>query len=117
MIYWAVGLLLLQIQMWSFCPLEEKTYTIKPTLTFWSIQSDGSNKAHLALEVVGIGSKGSLQVGLSLAFKHLKFVFEVSESIPAHYQVHYSLFVTYRVLELTSYWLRSELIIRTFGTG
>ncbi|KAM6934057.1 cilia- and flagella-associated protein 65 [Xenentodon cancila] len=49
------------IQMWSFHPLAERTYTIKPTLTFWPVQSDGSNKTHLTLEVCGIGSKGSIE--------------------------------------------------------
>ncbi|XP_037831837.1 cilia- and flagella-associated protein 65 isoform X2 [Kryptolebias marmoratus] len=49
------------IQMWSFSPLAEKTYTLKPTLNFWPIQSDGSNKSHLTLEVTGMGSRGSIE--------------------------------------------------------
>ncbi|XP_054471804.1 cilia- and flagella-associated protein 65 [Anoplopoma fimbria] len=49
------------VQKWSFSPLEEKTYTLKPTLTFWPIQTPGSNKSHLTLTVVGSGSKGFIE--------------------------------------------------------
>ncbi|XP_074550256.1 cilia- and flagella-associated protein 65 isoform X1 [Halichoeres trimaculatus] len=49
------------IQAWSFNPLEEKAYTFKPTLTFWPIQTPGSNVSHLTLTVMGTGSKGFLK--------------------------------------------------------
>ncbi|XP_077947353.1 cilia- and flagella-associated protein 65 isoform X2 [Gasterosteus aculeatus] len=49
------------VQIWSFSPLCEKTYTLKPTLSFWPIQTPGCNKSHLTLEVVGSGSKGSIE--------------------------------------------------------
>uniref|UniRef100_A0A3B4UBL5 Cilia and flagella associated protein 65 n=1 Tax=Seriola dumerili TaxID=41447 RepID=A0A3B4UBL5_SERDU len=49
------------VQTWSFSPLEEKAYTLKPTLTFWPVQTDGCNKSHLTLKVVGMGSKGFIE--------------------------------------------------------
>ncbi|KAL6100579.1 cfap65 [Pungitius sinensis] len=49
------------VQIWSFSPLYEKTYTLKPTLSFWPIQTPGCNKSHLTLEVVGSGSKGLIE--------------------------------------------------------
>ncbi|XP_071348758.1 cilia- and flagella-associated protein 65 isoform X2 [Trachinotus anak] len=49
------------VQTWSFTPLAEKTYTLKPTLTFWPVQTDGCQKSHLTLKVVGIGSKGFIE--------------------------------------------------------
>ncbi|XP_070832675.1 LOW QUALITY PROTEIN: cilia- and flagella-associated protein 65 [Chaetodon trifascialis] len=49
------------VQIWSFSPLAEKTYTLKPTLTFWPIQTPGCNKSQLTLEVVGVGSKGFIE--------------------------------------------------------
>ncbi|XP_060910642.1 cilia- and flagella-associated protein 65 [Labrus mixtus] len=49
------------VQIWSFSPLEEIAYTLKPTLTFWPIQTHGSGKSHLVLQVVGIGSRGFLK--------------------------------------------------------
>ncbi|XP_044073745.1 cilia- and flagella-associated protein 65 isoform X2 [Siniperca chuatsi] len=49
------------VQIWSFSPMAEKTYTLKPTLTFWPIQTPGSNESHLTLKVVGIGSKGFIE--------------------------------------------------------
>lgn len=55
----------LQVQIWSFSPLAEKTYTLRPTLTFWPIQTPGCNKSQLTLKVVGMGSKGFIEVGLS----------------------------------------------------
>ncbi|XP_051260176.1 cilia- and flagella-associated protein 65 isoform X3 [Dicentrarchus labrax] len=48
-------------QIWSFSPLAEKTYTFKPTVTFWPIQTPGFNKSHLTLKVVGMGSKGFIE--------------------------------------------------------
>uniref|UniRef100_A0A3P8SQ41 Si:ch1073-349o24.2 n=1 Tax=Amphiprion percula TaxID=161767 RepID=A0A3P8SQ41_AMPPE len=50
-----------QVQTWSFSPLSEKTYTLNPTLIFWPVQTDRSNKSHLTLKVVGMGSKGSIE--------------------------------------------------------
>lgn len=61
---WLRDLVMLQIQIWSFSPLEEKAYTFKPTLTFWPIHTPGSNVSHLTLTVVGMGSKGFLKVRL-----------------------------------------------------
>ncbi|XP_068428766.1 cilia- and flagella-associated protein 65 isoform X2 [Clinocottus analis] len=49
------------VQIWYFSPLEEKTYTFKPTLTFWPSQTPGCNESHLTLEVVGLGSKGFIE--------------------------------------------------------
>ncbi|XP_040004712.1 cilia- and flagella-associated protein 65 isoform X2 [Xiphias gladius] len=49
------------VQTWSFSPLTEKTYSLKPTLTFWPIQTDERNKSHLTLKVVGMGSKGFIE--------------------------------------------------------
>ncbi|XP_023144688.2 cilia- and flagella-associated protein 65 [Amphiprion ocellaris] len=49
------------VQTWSFSPLSEKTYTLNPTLIFWPVQTDRSNKSHLTLKVVGMGSKGSIE--------------------------------------------------------
>uniref|UniRef100_UPI0009B41025 cilia- and flagella-associated protein 65 n=1 Tax=Monopterus albus TaxID=43700 RepID=UPI0009B41025 len=48
-------------QTWFFSPLEEKTYTVKPILTFWPTQTDGWNKSHLTLTVVGMGSTGFIK--------------------------------------------------------
>lgn len=52
-----------QAQIWSFSPCEEKTYTVRPTLTFWPVQTPGSNESQLRLKVVGIGFKGFIEVG------------------------------------------------------
>ncbi|XP_029386708.1 cilia- and flagella-associated protein 65 [Echeneis naucrates] len=50
------------VQTWSFTPLAEKTYMLKPALNFWPVQTNGSNKkSHLTLNVVGIGSKGFIE--------------------------------------------------------
>ncbi|XP_068557648.1 cilia- and flagella-associated protein 65 [Cebidichthys violaceus] len=49
------------VQIWSFRPQGEKTYTLKPTLTFWPIQTPGCNESHLTLKVVGLGSKGFIE--------------------------------------------------------
>ncbi|XP_070771214.1 cilia- and flagella-associated protein 65 [Enoplosus armatus] len=49
------------VQIWSFSPLAEKTYTLKATLTFWPIQTPGCNESHLTLKVVGMGSKGFIE--------------------------------------------------------
>lgn len=68
MFYIVPDWLTLQVQTWSFSPLAEKTYTLKPTLTFWPIQTPGCNKSHLTLKVLGMGSKGFIEVWLSLCF-------------------------------------------------
>ncbi|XP_056292370.1 cilia- and flagella-associated protein 65 [Pseudoliparis swirei] len=49
------------VQIWSFSPLEEKAYTLKPTLTFWPVQTPGCNESHLTLKVVGFGSQGFIE--------------------------------------------------------
>ncbi|XP_031714488.1 cilia- and flagella-associated protein 65 isoform X2 [Anarrhichthys ocellatus] len=49
------------VQIWSFSPLGEQTYTLTPTLTFWPIQAPGCNKSHRTLNVVGLGSKGFIE--------------------------------------------------------
>nr|XP_046260401.1 cilia- and flagella-associated protein 65 isoform X2 [Scatophagus argus] len=49
------------VQLWSFSPLAEKAYTLKPTLTFWPMQTPGCNKSQLTLKVVGMGSKGFIE--------------------------------------------------------
>ncbi|XP_042350684.1 cilia- and flagella-associated protein 65 isoform X3 [Plectropomus leopardus] len=66
------------VQIWSFSPLEEKTYTLKPTLTFWPIESPGFDKSHLALQVVGMGSKGSIEAK--------KAVLDVGETLVGSYR-------------------------------
>lgn len=58
------GVLALQVQTWSFSPLTEKTYRFRPVLTFWSVQPPGCKRSELRLEVEGVGSKGSIEVGL-----------------------------------------------------
>ncbi|KAM9346883.1 cilia- and flagella-associated protein 65 [Symphorus nematophorus] len=49
------------VQMWSFTPLAEKTYTLTPTLTFWPTQTPESNKFQLTLKVEGTGSEGFIE--------------------------------------------------------
>ncbi|KAE8299504.1 Cilia- and flagella-associated protein 65 [Larimichthys crocea] len=48
-------------QIWSFSPLAQQTYTLKPSLTFWPIQTPGCNKSKLSLKVIGMGSKGFIK--------------------------------------------------------
>lgn len=55
-----------QAQTWSFSPLEEKTYRVKATLTFWPSQKTGCDKSQLSLEVEGTGSSGFIKVELSV---------------------------------------------------
>lgn len=50
--------------MWFFRPMEEKTYTLRPTLDFWPIQTPGCDKSKLALTVVGMGCEGFIEVQL-----------------------------------------------------
>uniref|UniRef100_UPI0037E8BD37 cilia- and flagella-associated protein 65 n=1 Tax=Semicossyphus pulcher TaxID=241346 RepID=UPI0037E8BD37 len=66
------------VQIWSFSPLEEKSYTLKPTLTFWPIQTPGSNKSQLTLNVVGMGSQGYI--------KAEKAVLDVGEILVGSYR-------------------------------
>ncbi|XP_026150303.1 cilia- and flagella-associated protein 65 isoform X2 [Mastacembelus armatus] len=66
------------MQTWSFRPLAEKTYTVNPTLTFWPIQTDGSNRSHISLKVVGMGSK--------VFIKALKAVVDVGETLVGSYR-------------------------------
>ncbi|XP_035860503.1 cilia- and flagella-associated protein 65 isoform X3 [Sander lucioperca] len=66
------------VQIWSFSPLAEKTYTLKPTLTFWPIQTPGCNKSHLTLNVVGMGAKGSIEAE--------KAVLDVGETLVGSYR-------------------------------
>ncbi|RVE57706.1 hypothetical protein OJAV_G00201940, partial [Oryzias javanicus] len=54
------------VQVWSFRPGSEKTHQTKPTLTFWPVQSDGSEKSQLTLELVGTGSRGSIKAETSV---------------------------------------------------
>lgn len=74
-IFFFHGVLALQVQTWSFSPLTEKTYTLRPVLTFWPIQSPGCNKSELTLKVEGLGSKGSIEVGLLMCLCCLMCVF------------------------------------------
>uniref|UniRef100_A0A671V1K3 Cilia and flagella associated protein 65 n=1 Tax=Sparus aurata TaxID=8175 RepID=A0A671V1K3_SPAAU len=60
------------VQIWSFSPLAEETYTLKPTLTFWPIQTPGCNMSQLSLKVVGEGCKGFIEVGSKLYVSSLK---------------------------------------------
>ncbi|XP_037646659.1 cilia- and flagella-associated protein 65 isoform X1 [Sebastes umbrosus] len=66
------------VQIWSFSPLEEKRYTLKPTLSFWPIQTPGCNMSHLTLKVVGMGSKGFIEAE--------KAVVDVGETLVGSYR-------------------------------
>ncbi|XP_029315132.1 LOW QUALITY PROTEIN: cilia- and flagella-associated protein 65 [Cottoperca gobio] len=66
------------VQVWSFSPLEEKTYTLKPTLTFWPIQTPGCNKSHITLKVLGMGSKGFIEAE--------KAVLDIGETLVGSYR-------------------------------
>ncbi|XP_015214914.2 cilia- and flagella-associated protein 65 [Lepisosteus oculatus] len=52
-------------QTWSFSPLEETQYTMKPSLTFWPLQEQNSafsiKKTRLSLRVIGVASQGSIE--------------------------------------------------------
>ncbi|XP_035248497.1 cilia- and flagella-associated protein 65 isoform X2 [Anguilla anguilla] len=50
-----------RVLKWSFSPLAEMQYTLRPCLTFWPTQLPGSKKSRLFLQVVGLASTGSLQ--------------------------------------------------------
>ncbi|KAM8857620.1 cilia- and flagella-associated protein 65 isoform 2-T2 [Synchiropus picturatus] len=47
-------------QAWTFSPQAEETYTAKPSLSFWPVQTPGSNKSQMSLSVVGVGAVGLL---------------------------------------------------------
>ncbi|XP_035460487.2 cilia- and flagella-associated protein 65 isoform X2 [Scophthalmus maximus] len=51
----------ISFQTWSFSPLAEETYSLKPILCFWPIQTDGRDKSQLTLTVVGMGSEGFIE--------------------------------------------------------
>ncbi|RXN28038.1 coiled-coil domain-containing protein 108 [Labeo rohita] len=51
----------LKVQKWSFAPIEEMTYNMKPSLTFWPVQMPQCKKSRLTIKAVGLASKGSLQ--------------------------------------------------------
>ncbi|KAK7168813.1 hypothetical protein R3I93_004958 [Phoxinus phoxinus] len=50
-----------KVQKWSFAPKEEMMYNMKPSLTFWPVQTPQCKKSRLTIEAVGLASKGSLQ--------------------------------------------------------
>lgn len=57
-----------QGQVWSFSPSEEKTYNLRPTLTFWPVHTPGFSESQQRLKVVGIGFKGFIEVCSPLQF-------------------------------------------------
>ncbi|XP_053352888.1 cilia- and flagella-associated protein 65 [Clarias gariepinus] len=54
-----------QVQTWSFSPLEEMVYNMKPSLIFWPIQKPEYKRSKLSLKVVGLSAKGSIEAGHS----------------------------------------------------
>ncbi len=64
-----------QVQKWSFAPIEEMMYSMKPSLTFWPVQMPQCKKSRLTIKAVGLASKGSLQVcylnGINNSFNHI----------------------------------------------
>ncbi|XP_046903244.1 cilia- and flagella-associated protein 65 [Hypomesus transpacificus] len=50
------------VQMWSFTPMEEMGYSLKPSLTFWPAQMPDCRKCRLPLKIIGTASEGSIQV-------------------------------------------------------
>ncbi|CAB1426783.1 unnamed protein product [Pleuronectes platessa] len=66
------------IQTWSFSPLAKKTYTLKPTLSFWPSRTDGANKSLLTLTVEGMGSNGFIEAK--------KAVLDVKETLVGNYR-------------------------------
>ncbi|XP_067266303.1 cilia- and flagella-associated protein 65 [Chanodichthys erythropterus] len=50
-----------KVQKWSFAPKEEIMYNMKPSLTFWPVQTPQCKKSRLTIKAVGLASKGSLQ--------------------------------------------------------
>lgn len=51
-----------QVQTWSFTPLEEMAYSMKPSLIFWPIHKPECKRSRLFLKVVGLSARGSIQV-------------------------------------------------------
>lgn len=49
------------VQTWSFTPVKEKVFTLKPILTLWPLQYPEHENIHLHLEVTGTGSAGFIQ--------------------------------------------------------
>ncbi|XP_053184754.1 cilia- and flagella-associated protein 65 [Scomber japonicus] len=66
------------IQTWSFSPLEEKAYTLKPTLTFWPTQTPECNTSQLTLKVVGCGCIGVIEAE--------RAVMDLGETLVGSYQ-------------------------------
>ncbi|XP_060944050.1 cilia- and flagella-associated protein 65 [Limanda limanda] len=66
------------IQTWSFSPLANKAYTLKPTLFFWPSRTDGAHKSHLTLTVEGTGSKGFIEAK--------KPILDVKETLVGNYR-------------------------------
>ena len=54
--------------MWSFTPMEEMGYSLKPSLTFWPAQMPDCRKCRLPLKIIGTASEGSIQVRLLHGF-------------------------------------------------
>uniref|UniRef100_A0A9J8A7U6 Si:ch1073-349o24.2 n=1 Tax=Cyprinus carpio carpio TaxID=630221 RepID=A0A9J8A7U6_CYPCA len=50
-----------KVQKWSFAPIEEMMYSMKPSLTFWPVQMPQCKKSRLTIKALGLASKGSLQ--------------------------------------------------------
>ncbi|XP_016378792.1 coiled-coil domain-containing protein 108-like [Sinocyclocheilus rhinocerous] len=50
-----------KVQKWSFAPIEEMMYSMKPSLTFWPVQTPQCKKSRLTIKALGLASKGSLQ--------------------------------------------------------
>ncbi|KAJ8383584.1 hypothetical protein AAFF_G00216570 [Aldrovandia affinis] len=55
-----------QVLKWSFSPLAEMLYTLRPSLTFWPVEATGNRKSRLCIQVVGLASTGSIQVKQAL---------------------------------------------------
>uniref|UniRef100_A0A8C6VY14 Si:ch1073-349o24.2 n=1 Tax=Nothobranchius furzeri TaxID=105023 RepID=A0A8C6VY14_NOTFU len=70
-----------ETSVWTFSPLAEESYTLQPTLNFWPVQSDGSKRWNLTLEVVGRGAKGFIEVGLSHAASGCLFPYQVENAV------------------------------------
>ncbi|XP_052004731.1 cilia- and flagella-associated protein 65 [Xyrauchen texanus] len=50
-----------KVQKWYFAPIEEMMYNMKPSLTFWPVQTPQCKKSRLTIKAVGLASKGYLQ--------------------------------------------------------
>ncbi|XP_054644330.1 cilia- and flagella-associated protein 65 isoform X2 [Dunckerocampus dactyliophorus] len=49
------------LQSWSFRPMEEKTYTLEPSVLVWPVNNPEWEKSIIPLKVVGTGSRGFIQ--------------------------------------------------------